>query len=66
MQRHSDELFQFSYRIFKIEYIIIKLLLFALSLYGLYQFAEQHFHFHKGLNPPSTFSSPIATRTCEG
>jgi hypothetical protein len=37
-----------------IEYIIIKLLLFALSLYGLYQFAEQHFHFHKALSPPTT------------
>ena len=49
-QRHSDDLFRFSYRVFKIEYIIIKLFLLALSLFGLYKLAEQEF----GLTPFAT------------
>jgi hypothetical protein len=51
-KRDSDDLFRFSYRIFKIEYILIKLVFFALSLYGLYQFATREL----GMNfsPPHT------------
>lgn len=39
-----DELYEFSYRLFKIEYKIIKLVFFALSIYGLYQLVNQHVH----------------------
>jgi hypothetical protein len=47
-QHDPSELFEFSYRIFKAEYVIIKLFFFALSLYGIYQLAEHEFGFHFG------------------
>ena len=50
-RRHSDELFEFSYRLFKIEYVIIKLVFLALSLFGLYKFAEQEFGFKLSATP---------------
>ena len=58
-QRHSDDLFQFSYRLFKIEYVVVKLVFFALSLYGLYQFATREL----GMNssPPTTSAKPATT-----
>lgn len=40
MQRHSDDLFRFSYRVFTIEFIIFKIAFLGFSLYGLYKFAE--------------------------
>jgi hypothetical protein len=41
----TTSLFQFSYRIYKIEYVIFKLFFLALSLYGLYKLAQQEFGF---------------------
>ena len=37
---HSNDLFRFSYNVFKFEYIVIKLVLLGLSLYGLYKLVE--------------------------
>jgi hypothetical protein len=60
--RHSDELFEFSYRHFKIEYKIIKLVLVALSLYGLYQFVTVHLGIHLSFgSTPTTASSTSAS-----
>ena len=58
-KRHSDELFEFSYNLFKIEYKIIKLLLFALTIYGLYQFATNHLGVSFGQSS-SAASSPTS------
>ena len=44
-RRHSDDLFQFSYRLFKVEYVIFKLFFLALSIYGLYKIADREFGF---------------------
>ncbi len=51
--RHSDDLFRFSYRIFKIEFIIVKLVFLALSLYGLYKLAKQELGFNPSATPPA-------------
>jgi hypothetical protein len=40
-QRHSDDLFRFSYRIFKLKFIIIEIVFFALSMYGLYKLVKE-------------------------
>jgi hypothetical protein len=50
-KRHSDPLFTFSYSVFKIEYILIKLVLLGLSVYGLYKFIETETGFSFGHAP---------------
>ena len=44
-RRHSDELYEFSYRLFSLEFKITKMVFFALALYGLYELTSQHFGF---------------------
>jgi hypothetical protein len=39
-QHDFDDLFQFSKRLLKIEYMVIKLVFWGLSLYGLYRWAK--------------------------
>jgi hypothetical protein len=64
--RHSDDLFRFSYRIFKIEYIIVKLLFLAFSLFGLYKLAQQEFGFNRSpahATEPSTRAPSASSRS---
>jgi hypothetical protein len=58
-RRHSDELFEFSHSLFKIEYKITKLVFFALSLYGLYGLLSEHIHLP--LSPVATPSASALT-----
>jgi hypothetical protein len=58
--RHSDDLFHFSYSIFKIEYIVVKLVLFGLSLFGLYKLVESETGF-KFVESPSIRGSSLTT-----
>jgi hypothetical protein len=60
-ERHTDDLFRFSYRVFKIEYIVFKLFLLALSLFGLYKLAQQEFDL-KPPRAPTESSQPKTVR----
>jgi hypothetical protein len=58
-QRHSDDLYRFSYGIFKIEYVIIKLVLLGLSLFGLYKLVQDETGFTFASPPSIGFSAPV-------
>ena len=53
---HSDDLYRFSYGVFKIEYVIIKLVFFGLFLFGLYNLIAHETGFSLGESRPTGIS----------